>query len=205
MHTDSVFDELGLVVKLATSSRTSHRETPRSNKNRDMQSMQGLSSLRWRDQFTQPKAPLDSADIYPITRSPNNHLETGKTKNLARTYLCLGHPAWSWWGRFMLHSSQNASLDHCCFVKTYNLLPHTPLWDNFIKHIFTCPLSPNGRQASSIWFSWDAHLELAQLNLDDDHHLISSSHGLYEISLLMHAHGKIPNPHRQHKGIYMMG
>ena len=35
MHANSVFDELGLVVKLATSSRTSHRETPRSNKNRD--------------------------------------------------------------------------------------------------------------------------------------------------------------------------
>jgi hypothetical protein len=32
---DSVFDELGLVVKLATSSRTSHRETPRSNMNWD--------------------------------------------------------------------------------------------------------------------------------------------------------------------------
>jgi hypothetical protein len=30
-----VFDEFGLVEKLATSSRTSHRETPISNKNRD--------------------------------------------------------------------------------------------------------------------------------------------------------------------------
>jgi hypothetical protein len=28
MHKDSVFDELGLVGKLATSTRTSHRETP---------------------------------------------------------------------------------------------------------------------------------------------------------------------------------
>ena len=31
MHTDSVFNELGLVEELATSSRTSHREIPRSN------------------------------------------------------------------------------------------------------------------------------------------------------------------------------
>jgi hypothetical protein len=37
---DSVLDELGLVVKLATSSRTSHRETPRSNKIYGMQIMQ---------------------------------------------------------------------------------------------------------------------------------------------------------------------
>ena len=80
MHIDSVLDDLVLVVKLATSSRTSHRETPRSNKNRDMQSMQRLSSLTRRDQVTQPEAPLDSAAIYPITRSPNNHLETGERK-----------------------------------------------------------------------------------------------------------------------------
>jgi hypothetical protein len=32
MHTDSVFDELGLVGKLATRTGTSHGETPRSNK-----------------------------------------------------------------------------------------------------------------------------------------------------------------------------
>ena len=33
---------------------------------------------------------------------------------------------------------------------------------------------------------------------------MSSSHGLYEILLLMHAHGKIPNQHRQHKGTHIM-
>ena len=93
----------------------------------------GLSSLTRCDQVTQLKAPLDSAAIYPITRSLNKHLETGKKENLARPYLCLAHPAWSWWQRFKLHSSRNASLDHCCFVKTHNLLPHTPLWDSFIK------------------------------------------------------------------------
>jgi hypothetical protein len=32
MHLDSVFDELGLVGKLATSSRTSYKETKRSKK-----------------------------------------------------------------------------------------------------------------------------------------------------------------------------
>jgi hypothetical protein len=37
---NSVFDELGLVEELATSSRTSHIETSRSNKYRDMQNMQ---------------------------------------------------------------------------------------------------------------------------------------------------------------------
>ena len=46
MHTDSVFDELGLVEELATSLRTSHRETPRSNKNRESKACKGLSSLR---------------------------------------------------------------------------------------------------------------------------------------------------------------
>jgi hypothetical protein len=34
-------------------------------------------------------------------------------------------------------------------------------------------------QVSSIRSSRDAHLELALLNLDDHHHLIPSSHGLY--------------------------
>jgi hypothetical protein len=32
MHLDSVLDELGLVGKLATRSRTSYKETPRSEK-----------------------------------------------------------------------------------------------------------------------------------------------------------------------------
>jgi hypothetical protein len=40
MDTNSIFDEFGLVEKLATRSRTSHRETPRRKKNKGMQSMQ---------------------------------------------------------------------------------------------------------------------------------------------------------------------
>jgi hypothetical protein len=46
MHTDSVFDELGLVGKLATSTRTSHREAPRSKKLERCKVCKGLSSLR---------------------------------------------------------------------------------------------------------------------------------------------------------------
>ena len=37
------------------------------------------------------RAPLDSTVIYPITRSPNKHHETGKKENLSRSYLCLEH------------------------------------------------------------------------------------------------------------------
>ena len=37
------------------------------------------------------RAPLDSTVIYPITRSPNKHHETGKRENLSRSYLCLEH------------------------------------------------------------------------------------------------------------------
>jgi hypothetical protein len=62
-----VLDELGLVGKLATSSRTSHRETPRSNKIGRCKVCKGLSSLLRYDQVTKPKAPLYSAVIYPIT------------------------------------------------------------------------------------------------------------------------------------------
>jgi hypothetical protein len=77
---DSVFDELELVGKLATRTRTSHGETPINNKVERSKVCKGLSSLRQCDQVTQPKTPLDSAAIYPITRSPNKHLETGKRK-----------------------------------------------------------------------------------------------------------------------------
>ena len=38
------------------------------------------------------------------------------------------------------------------------------------------------------------HLELALLRLDDDHQLVVILHGLYGIFLLIHAHGKVPNP-----------
>jgi hypothetical protein len=80
MHLDSVFDELGLVGKLATIKRISYKETPRNNKIGRCKVCKGLSCLRRCDQVAQPKAPLDSAAIYPITQSPNKHLETGKKK-----------------------------------------------------------------------------------------------------------------------------
>jgi hypothetical protein len=127
---NSVFNELGLVGKIATSSRTSHRETPRSNKIERCKVCKGLSLL-WRcDQATQSKAPLDSAAVYPITRSakktPWDRLK-GKTIPL---------PCISWLILMMiLYASlkRNASLDHCCLAKTHKLLPHKPLWDSFIK------------------------------------------------------------------------
>jgi hypothetical protein len=42
MHVNFVFDELGLVEKLATRSRTSHRETQIRNNNIGMQRMQRI-------------------------------------------------------------------------------------------------------------------------------------------------------------------
>jgi hypothetical protein len=42
MHTDFIFNEIGLVEKLATISRTSHRETPRIYNNIGMQMMQRI-------------------------------------------------------------------------------------------------------------------------------------------------------------------
>jgi hypothetical protein len=44
-----------------------------------------------------------------------------------------------------------------------------------LKHVFTCPLSPNGQQVASIWSSRYSYLEISLLNLDDDHHLMSST------------------------------
>jgi hypothetical protein len=55
-----------------------------------------------------------------------------------------------------------------------------------LMHVFTTPLSKNGCQASSIWYYQDAYLKLVLLNLNDDHRLMSSSHGIYVISLWMH-------------------
>jgi hypothetical protein len=46
MHTDSIFNELGLVGKLATSTRTSQGKTPINNKLGRCKVCKGLSSLR---------------------------------------------------------------------------------------------------------------------------------------------------------------
>jgi hypothetical protein len=70
-----------------------------------------LSFLRWCDQVTQPKAPLNNAAIYPITRSISEEPPWDRYKeNLVRPYVFLAHPAWSWWQCFKLHSSRNALL-----------------------------------------------------------------------------------------------
>jgi hypothetical protein len=81
MHTNSVFNELGIFGELSTSSRTSHREIPIIKKIGRIKVCKGLRSLRRCDQITQTKAPLDSVAIYPITPYPNKHLETGRRKN----------------------------------------------------------------------------------------------------------------------------
>jgi hypothetical protein len=46
MHTNFIFNELGLIGKLTTSSRTSQRETPINNKVGRSKECKGLSSLR---------------------------------------------------------------------------------------------------------------------------------------------------------------
>jgi len=95
-------------------------------------------------------------------------------------------------------SSWNIFLDSPGSMKTSRLLPHTPLWVSLFRHLFTRPLTPNGRQAPSIWYLRDAPLELAHINLDGHHHLMPSSLGLYVVFLLTWAHGKIPNPTHKH-------
>jgi hypothetical protein len=45
MHLDSIFDKLGLVGKLETSSRTSYKETPKSKRIERCKVCKGLSSL----------------------------------------------------------------------------------------------------------------------------------------------------------------
>jgi hypothetical protein len=69
------------------------------------------------------------------------------------------------------------------------------------NHHFKCPLSPNKQQFPSIWSIRYVGFELALLNLDDHHHFMPSSHGLYEIFILMQTHEKIPNSHRNTKHI----
>jgi hypothetical protein len=46
MHLDSIFDEFEFIGKLATSSKISHREIPRSNNEGICKVCKGLSSLR---------------------------------------------------------------------------------------------------------------------------------------------------------------
>jgi hypothetical protein len=65
-----------------------------------------------------------------------------------------------------------------------------------LKHIFTCSLSSNDPQASSIHLLGVAYLELALLNLSYHLHLMSSSHGLHRILLFFDTTPwGAPNPH----------
>jgi hypothetical protein len=77
--------------------------------------------------------------------------------------------------------------------ETHNLLPHKPLEDIIVKAHLHMSIITQWTASFKHMSSRDAYLGLSLLNLDDDHHLMSSCHGLYEILLLMLAHGKIPN------------
>jgi hypothetical protein len=77
---NSLFDELLLVGKFATSSRILHGEKLVSNKIERCKVCNGLNSLRRCDQVSQRKFPLDSADLYSITWSPKKYLKTCKRK-----------------------------------------------------------------------------------------------------------------------------
>jgi hypothetical protein len=91
-----------------------------------------LSSLWWCDQVTQSKAPLDSAAIYPITRSPTNTLRPVKGKPSKDITL-------PWASRLILMMMLHALIKPKCFTwslllrEDFNLLPHKPLWDRFIN------------------------------------------------------------------------
>jgi hypothetical protein len=159
MHTNSVFNDLGLVWKLETRSRTSHGETAIRNKVGRSKVCKWLSSLRQCDQVTQPKAPLDSTAIYPITRSPNKHLEIGKRKTYqVQTFsLCIPLDVDDDASCF-----RQAGMLHLIIVASWRFPICSPIHHHGIvslRHVFTIPLSPNGWQASSICPSRYAYLE----------------------------------------------
>jgi hypothetical protein len=86
-----------------------------------------LSYLWWCDQVTQPKAPLDSVAIYPITQSPNKQLETDKRKTFALSI------------RLILMTMLHAPVKPECFTwglllhENFDFLPHKPLRDSFVN------------------------------------------------------------------------
>jgi hypothetical protein len=162
-----------------------------------MQRMQKLSSLRWCDQVTQPKAPLDSAAIYPITRSLNNHLETGKRKTYKGHTFALGIP---------LDLDDGAS----CFIQvgmpTWSLLlredswllPHTPLWESSIEaHLHKSIITK--------WKTRFKHdlIDIQILNLPFTILMTSKLDGILSWAIWDHnldaCPWKQPNPHRKHK------
>jgi hypothetical protein len=128
--------------------------------------------------------------------APIKHLETVKRKTqqghtfALRIALDLYDKSSSFLQAGMLHLIIVAWWRHpmCSPIPHYGIASLT--------HVFTSPLSPNGRQDSSIWSSQDAYLEIALLKLDDDHELMPSSHGLYEIFHFMQSQKK-SNPTKQ--------
>jgi hypothetical protein len=77
----------------------------------------------------------------------------------------------------------SSGMHHLIIVSWWRLTIYSPINHYGIaslSHKFTCPLSPNGQQASSIWNSQDAYLELTLLNLNGEHPSVSFSCGLYK-------------------------
>ena len=111
-----------------------------------------------------------------LSYNPVSHKqqETGKIETLSRSYIFLAHSTWArWWRSWSLQVDHLSWLHFAWWRLTYRSPIHQD-GSASLRNIFTWPLSPNGLQASSIWYLLDAHLELAHLNLDDDHHLTSS-------------------------------
>ena len=162
---------------ITRSYKNSHREKPNINQEIWCKECKGLSSLRTMRTSYSPESPLDSTAIKPITRSPNKLLETGKMENLSRSYLWLVHSTWARWWRSRPPQDGTPFLISFAWWRLANCSPILHYGKASFRSIFTCPLTNNGWQASSMWSS-RFHLELALLKLNDDQHLMSSTHGL---------------------------
>jgi hypothetical protein len=178
MHTNSVFNEPGLVVKLATSSRTSHKETPRRNKIGRWKVCKGLWSLYDNVIKLLNRKPLFYLSYNPVSQqTPWDQLKGKPIKTI--TFYWASRLIW-----MMMLYDYSSEMLHLIIVAWWRLTNFSPIKHyeiDSLSHIFTCPLTPNRQQASSILYSQDSYLELAFLNVEDEHHLISFSHRLYQI------------------------
>ena len=119
------------------------------------------------------RAPLDSTAIYPITRSPNNHHETGKQENLSRSYLCLAHSTWARWWRHLFSSRWNTFLDcarlYLLDEDSHKLSSILNMGEPHLAHLhisITIKYMASFKNIeSSIWPSWTCTLPWSILNL----------------------------------------
>ena len=119
------------------------------------------------------RAPLDSTAIYPITRSPNNHHETGKQENLSRSYLCLAHSTWARWWRPLFSSRWNTFLDcarlYLLDEDSHKLSSILNMGEPHLAHLhisITIKYMASFKNiVSSIWPSWTCTTTLSTLNI----------------------------------------